>query len=473
MLPPIGSGPPPDARATLSASHSEFGEGSIMSSTPREHWSSRTGFLLAAVGSAVGLGNMWRFSYLAAESGGAAFVVLYVAFTLLVGLPILLAELVIGRGAQRSPIRALIHFGGGRWKPLGGLFVASGFLILAYYSVIAGWTLRYAGTALVSGFGDDAGARFGEVASGWDAFGFHLLFMAGTIFIVARGVRRGIERTAMLLMPVLFVLVCGLAVYAFTLPGSGAGYSYYLDVDFDELFSAHVLTQAAGQAFFSLSLGMGAMLTFASYLDRGHHLPNESVVIAGSDIGIAFIAGLVVFPLIYALGLSGAVGESTVGALFITLPQAFAEMGGVGRFVGLLFFAALVVGALTSALSLLEVVVSAAIDGLGWTRTKASVWMGGAIAVLGIPAAWNTDVLGVMDGIANNLLLLSGGLLLAIFVGWFMRDPLSEVRQGAEGVRWFFLWRTLLRFVAPLFLLYVLLDAVPGTLQSIAALFGN
>jgi NSS family neurotransmitter:Na+ symporter len=320
--------------------------------------------------------------------------------------------------------------------------------------------------------------------------------MAGTIFIVARGVRRGIERTAMLLMPVLFVLVCGLAIYAFTLPGSGAGYRYYLDVDFDELFSAHVLTQAAGQAFFSLSLGMGAMLTFASYLDRGHHLPNESVVIAGSltfasyldrghhlpnesvviagsDIGIAFIAGLVVFPLIYALGLSGAVGESTVGALFITLPQAFAEMGGVGRFVGLLFFAALVVGALTSALSLLEVVVSAAIDGLGWTRTKASVWMGGAIAVLGIPAAWNTDVLGVMDGIANNLLLLSGGLLLAIFVGWFMRDPLSEVRQGAEGVRWFFLWRTLLRFVAPLFLLYVLLDAVPGTLQSIAALFGN
>jgi NSS family neurotransmitter:Na+ symporter len=442
-----------------------------MASTAREQWSSRTGFVLAAVGSAVGLGNMWRFSYLTAEHGGAAFVILYLLITLAVGLPVLLAELAVGRGAQRSPIRALAHFGGPRWKLLGAVFVAAGFLILAYYAVIAGWTVRYAATALFTGFDGAASERFGEIATGWDAFGFHLLFMAGTIAIVAGGVRRGIERTALVLMPLLFAIVCGLALYAATLDGVGPGYAYYLRTDFSAIFSREVLTQAAGQAFFSLSLGMGAMLTFGSYLSRDNHLPNESTLIAGADVGIAFVAGLVVFPLIFALGLSEAVGESTVGALFITLPQAFAGMGGAGRLVGFLFFAALVVGALTSALSLLEVVVASAMDGLGWQRRRAALWMGIAITLLGIPAAWSTEVLGVMDQVANNVFLLGGGLALSIFVGWVMADPVGEVRAGAAGVPWFFLWRTLLRFAVPAVLLFVLYDAVPKTWQAVLALF--
>jgi len=232
-----------------------------------------------------------------------------------------------------------------------------------------------------------------------------------------------------------------------------------------------VLTQAARQAFFSLSLGMGAMLTFGSYLGRENHLPNESLIIAGADIGIAFVAGLVVFPLIFALGLSDRVGESTVGALFITLPQAFAGMGAVGRVVGSLFFAALVVGALTSAISLLEVVVSSTIDGFGWTRRRAAWVMGGLITLLGIPAAWSLDVLGVMDQVANNFFLLGGGLALAIFVGWVMKDPISEVSVGTSGAPWFFLWRTLLRFAVPALLLFVLFDAVPKTIESVASLF--
>jgi len=215
------------------------------------------------------------------------------------------------------------------------------------------------------------------------------------------------------------------------------------------------------------------MLTYASYLGREHHLPNESVVIAGADVGIAFVAGLVVFPMIFALGLSEQVGASTVGALFITLPQAFGEMGGVGRFVGLLFFAALIVGALTSAISLLEVVVSAAIDGLGWTRSRAAWILGAATAVVGIPSAWSTDVLGVVDQIANNVFLLGGGLALAVFVGWAMRDPVAEVKVGAEGVRWFFLWRTFLRFAVPLALGFVLLQAIPDTLSAVAGLFAS
>jgi NSS family neurotransmitter:Na+ symporter len=178
-----------------------------------------------------------------------------------------------------------------------------------------------------------------------------------------------------------------------------------------------------------------------------------------------------VFPMIFALGLSEAVGGRTVGALFITLPQAFAGMGAVGRVVGPLFFAALVVGALTSAISLLEVVVASVIDGLGWTRRKAAWWMGGLITLLGAPAAWSLDVLGVMDEVANNLFLLGGGLALSLFVGWIMKDPMAEASIGAEGTRWFGLWRVLLRFVVPLILVFVLYDAVPKTFRSIAGLF--
>ncbi|MDH5305650.1 MAG: sodium-dependent transporter, partial [Myxococcales bacterium] len=215
-----------------------------MASAAREQWSSRTGFVLAAVGSAVGLGNMWRFSYLAAENGGAAFVIFYVGVTLVVGLPVLLAELVVGRGAQQSPIRALQHFGGPRWKLLGGVFVAAGFLILSYYGVIAGWTVRYGLIVLTEGFGAHAADRFGEIATGWDAFGFHVLFMAVTIGIVAGGVKRGIERTAMLLMPALFVIVAGLAVYATTLHGASAGYAYYLSADVSKLLHWSVLKDA-------------------------------------------------------------------------------------------------------------------------------------------------------------------------------------------------------------------------------------
>jgi NSS family neurotransmitter:Na+ symporter len=438
---------------------------------PREHWSSRTGFVMAAVGSAVGLGNMWRFSYLTAENGGAAFVVLYLVVTLLVGLPVLLAELVVGRGSQRSPVRALVHYGGRAWAPLGFVFVAAGFLILSYYSVIAGWTVRYAGIVLLSGFDATIADRFGDIASGWDAFAFHLLFMAATVAIVAGGVKSGIERSAIVLIPALVLIVCGLALYAATLDGATQGYAYYLDTDFSKILSLRVLKDATGQAFFSLSLGMGAMLTYASYLGRDHHLPNESVVIAGADVAIAFVAGLVVFPLIFALGLSDEVGGSTVGALFITLPHAFAEMGAVGRAVGCLFFVALLVGALTSAISLLEVVVASTIDGLGWPRHRAAIGMGIAIAALGVPSAWSTDVLGVIDQIANNLFLLGGAFALAVFVGWVMKDAIAEVRLGTEGIRWFFLWRTFLRFAVPVGLGFVLFQAVPDTWNAVAGLF--
>jgi NSS family neurotransmitter:Na+ symporter len=435
----------------------------------REQWNSSFGFIAAAVGSAVGLGNMWRFSYLTAENGGAAFVGLYLLFTAAVGLPVMLAELTIGRGAGKSPILALGHFGGAHWKPLGWLFVATGFLILSYYSVIAGWTLRYAGETLLVGMPADAGAHFGQISQGPAAFGFHLLFMAITMAIVVGGVTKGIERVSVIAMPTLFLFVCGIALYGATLEGAGPGYSYYLNFDYKNAMSMDVVVSAAGQAFFSLSLGMGAMLTFASYLPRDANLPSESLVIAGADFGVAFLAGLMVFPIIFALGLQADVGESTLGALFVALPQAFASMGGVGRFVGLLFFLALVVGALTSAISLLEVVVSAAVDGLGWSRQRAVLVMGAAIMVLGAFSAWNIGFLDVMDQLANNLFLLSGGLALSVFVGWAMEDPVSEVSEGAGHVRWFFAWRLLLRWVVPAVLIVVLYYSVPATLTNLWA----
>ena len=443
----------------------------MSTAAPREQWSSRTGFILAAVGSAVGLGNMWRFSYLTAENGGAAFVVLYLVLTVLVGLPVLLAEMALGRGSGKSPVGALAHFGGPSWKPLGWLFVASGFLILSYYSVIAGWTLRYA-LAGFAGFAGDAGAFFEEVATGPDAIAWHFGFMAVTVFVVAGGIKGGIEKLALVLMPGLFGLVVLLALYAATLDGGAAGYRYYLSADFSQIFDAAVLSEAAGQAFFSLSLGMGAMLTFASYLDRTHHLPNESVVIGFSDFGVAFIAGLVVFPVLFAFGMQSLVGDSTVGALFITLPTAFHAMGTAGTVVGALFFAALVVGALTSAISLLEVVVSSAIDTLGWPRRTAAIVAGATIAVLGIPAALDTNLLGLMDQVAGNVFLVSGGLALAIFVGWVMDDPIAPVSEGAPNVRWFGVWRALLRYVVPPLLLFVLVASLRATFEAIRALSG-
>jgi NSS family neurotransmitter:Na+ symporter len=415
---------------------------------------------------------MWRFSYLASEYGGAAFVLLYLAMTVFIGLPILLAEFVLGRGSRKSPLDALRHYGGNRWKPLGALFVTSGFLILAYYCVIAGWTVRYALVSAFYGFSGNPGEYFRNVSEGGDAIFWQILFLVGTIAVVASGVNRGIERVNFILMPALFAILVGLAIYATNLDGSGAGYEYYLRTDFSKVLSLDVLTQAGGQAFFSLSLGMGSMLTYASYLDQKQNLPNESLLITGADFGVAFVAGLVVFPMIFAFGLGEHVGGSTLGALFITLPEAFSQMGGVGRIVGLCFFVTLAFGALTSAVSLLEVVVASAMDTLRWSRTKAAIIAGAAAGLLGLPAAWKIDILDLMDQLAGNVFLLIGGLALAIFVGWVMNEPAQEAHKGAERSRWLSLWIFLLRVPVPIVLVVVLIGGVWTLIGKLSALLG-
>ena len=397
----------------------------------RETFNTRAGFILAAVGSAVGLGNMWRFPYVAAEGGGAAFVFLYIILTLAIGIPLMLSEFSVGRGARLAPIGALRKLGGGSWSLLGWMYVFTGFLILAYYSVIAGWVVRYAIDGIFAGFATDSAARFGEVTSGITPVWFHLGIMATTVFIVSMGVQKGIERAALVLMPTLFGILILLAIWAFTLDGAIEGYAFYLRPDLAELMDLKILSQAAGQAFYSLSLGMGCMLTFSSYLSDDADLNKEGTIIAFSDFGVAFVAGLVVFPVIFALGIQGDVSESTVGALFIALPGAFVAMGAAGRVIGILFFIALVVGAVTSAVSLLEVVTASVIDETKMSRKTASIIGGIFIALLGLLPALSLDFLGVMDRLAEALLAL-GAFFMAIFVGWVTVGAADELKKGAS-----------------------------------------
>lgn len=453
----------------------------------REKWRTRWGFLFAAVGSAVGLGNMWRFSYLAAEKGGAGFVALYLAFTLLLGLPVMLAELTIGRGAQRGPISALAHYalaargmgtgersedGATAWRWLGAVFVAAGFLILSYYGVIGGWTLRYAFEAAFLGFATDPAGHFAEIASGFDSLGTQLAFMGLTMLIVSGGIGAGIERVARIAMPGLFAIMIGIALYAASLDGAGAGYAYYLNFDLEKALALDVVVAAAGQAFFSLSLGMGAILTFASYLPRESNLARETVVISLADFGVAFVAGLMVFPLIFALGMQSQIEGGTIGALFVALPNAFASMGGVGRIVGGAFFLALVVGALTSAISLLEVIVSAAMDAFGWPRRRATLLGGVAVTLAGVWSAFRIDILDLADSVATNLFLVGGGLGIAIFTGWVMKDPVAEASAGDEATAVYRIWRGLLRYVVPVALVFILWHSLPETWAKVESVLG-
>ena len=441
-------------------------------SRDREYFGTRLGFVLAAVGSAVGLGNMWRFPYQAAEGGGAAFVVAYLLMTFLIGVPVMLAEFAIGRRARLSPVGALRRIGGRSWVPLGLLFVVICLLILAYLSVVTGWAARYALDAVLYGFPSDPGARFQAVASGAPAAGFHLASIAATIGIVLFGVRRGIERASLLMMPTLFLLLLGLAIWAATLPDAAAGYRFYLSPSIREVLDPIVLQGAAAQAFYSLSVGMGIMITYASYYSRDENLNREAAVIALSDFSVAFVAGLVVFPIVFALGLSEEVGESTVGTLFISLPGGFLTMGVVGRLVGSVFFLALIVAAITSAVSLLEVVTAVLMDELGLARRGAVLLAGSAAGLIGLAPAFSMPALAIMDRLAAELLTVLGVLGVAIFAGWFMRAPEDELRVGASPVfrRLIPVAAFLIRYVAPLLVGWI---AWVSLKESLAAWLGG
>ncbi len=400
---------------------------------PREQWATRLGFILAAVGSAVGLGNVWRFPFAVGEEGGGAFLLVYLLFIVLIGFPAMLVEFVVGRRTQRNPVGALKRLGGGAWTYVGGIFIVTGFVILSYYSVVAGWTIRYAILGVQGGYESDleaAEVQFGTLASGLDAIAFHAIFMAAVIAIVALGIKRGIELAVKVMVPTIIVITLGLAAYAFTLDGASEAYSYYLSPEFGVIAAEwqSILPAAAGQAFFTLSLGMGVMITYASYLGEDRNLAEDSAIIIGLDTLIAFIVGLVVFPVFFTAGVDP--GEGGPGSLFVTLAAAFGDIT-LGWLIGAVFFATVAIAALSSAISILEVVVSYLIDEKGIDRKTATLGVGGAIFLLGIPSAMDLVLLDLFDGFADGILLVLGGLLLAVFVGWLTGNfGREELRKG-------------------------------------------
>ncbi|EMA39498.1 sodium-dependent transporter [Halobiforma nitratireducens] len=404
----------------------------------RETWATRTGFILAAVGSAVGLGNIWRFPFATADGGGAAFLVMYLLFIALIGFPAMLAEFVVGRKSKRNPVGALQEYGGDAWRYVGGIFVFIGVVLLSYYSVIAGWFIRYFLEGLRGSYADhltayngEAAAMFGDLTVGLDAFVLHTLFMAATVGIVALGVRQGIELAVKVMVPALIVLLVGLAVWAFTLDGAGGGYSYYLSPEFGTIADnwTTLLPAAAGQAFFTLSLGMGVMITYASYLSEDRNLATDGLTIIGFDTGIAFLAGLVVFPIFFSAGLEP--GEGGPSTIFIGMTEAFADITG-GQLLGLVFFGTVVVAALSSAISLLEVVTAYAIDEKGMERWKAAGGMGLLIYVIGIPVTYDLIFLDLYDGFIDAVLLVFGALMVMILVGWIA--PKVAVNELSKGI---------------------------------------
>ena len=398
----------------------------------RESWATRAGFILAAVGSAVGLGNVWRFPFQVGQEGGAAFLFIYLGFVVLIGFPAMLVEFVIGRHTKRNPVGALREFGGRSWQYVGGIFLLVGIVILSFYSVVAGWVLRYFLASLTGAYVDDPGAYFAQISIGWDAVLFHAIFILAVIAIVALGVQRGIELAARVMVPSIVVLLVGLAIYAFTLEGAADAYAYYLSPDLEEITAnwQGVLPAAAGQALFTLSLGMGAMITYASYIDEDRNLGEDGGAIIAIDIAIAFVAGLVVFPIIFTAGVDPA--DPGPGAIFVSLADAFAGIG-FGWLLGAIFFGAFFLAALTSAISIIEVIVSYAIDEHGVDRKVATVAIGVVIFLLGVPTALDAVLFGLYDQLAAEVLLVLGTLLIMVLVGWIAAPrATAELSKGID-----------------------------------------
>lgn len=438
----------------------------------RGQWSSKLGFIFAASGSAIGLGNIWRFPYVVGENGGAAFVFIYIAFVIIIGLPYMIAELALGRSTHKNPVGAISTIiPGSIWRWVGVLGVLTGVGILSFYGVIAGWTFGYIIKMAVGKIG-----AFSEfVSNPWIVLLLFAFFMLLTTLIVYGGVERGIERWSKILMPVLFVLMIGLIIYSNSLEGAGRGLTFYLQPDFSKI-SGKVMLAALGQAFFSMSLGMGLMITYGSYVSREDNLVSSAFYIALFDTMIAIMAGLIIFPALFAMGESPSAGPSLV---FVVFPKLFTQMPG-GLAVGTFFFLLLSVAALTSTISLLEVPVAYLVDEKKVSRKKI-VWVVAAFTfVVGIPSALSqgaseffsnfallperlspVDFLSHMSFIFGDFSLAFGALLLSIFVGWVWggSKAANEIDTGSPFFsRTRSIWIFMIRYFIPVVVFLILLN---------------
>lgn len=428
-------------------------------------WSSRFAFILAAAGSAVGLGNIWKFPYIAGQNGGGAFVWVYLACVLAIGLPILIAEIAIGRRGGASPIHALRRLAGRegnspRWQLLGWLGVLGTLLILSFYSVVAGWSVVYLGHALVGRLvaADAASVEAlfgGMLASPGLLLSGHTLIIAATVAIVAKGIRNGLERTVRWMVPGLMVLLAALVVYAATATGEFAhALAYVFRPNFSMLTREAVLV-ALGHACFTLSVGMTAMMAYGRFVGKDVSIGRASVTIAGVDTLVALLACLAIFPIVFAHGLEPGSGA---GLVFVTVPLAFAQMPG-GDVAVTLFFLLLGLAALTSAISLLEPTVEYLEQRSGWNRRRAALCTGLVIWIVGVGCAlafnvWSgftilgKNLFDAIDIVTSNVMLPVGGLLIAVYGGWVLsRESMAE-ELGIGGSRAFALWRFALRYVA-------------------------
>lgn len=423
-------------------------------------WTGRAGFIAAAIGSAVGLGNIWRFAYVAGENGGAAFLLVYAVIVVLIGLPVLLSEFVLGTRSRGDILAAFSAPGAGRWRWVGVVATLVAFLILSYYSVIAGWACRYfwayASGTLAALPQEALPAEFERFASDpRQTVGWHALFIALAAFVVSAGVAGGIERASRLLMPLLGVIIIVLAAYAVSLPGAGGGLVFLFSPDWSALRHPQLYLAALGQAFFSLGVGIGVMVVYASYAGNDGRHASVAAAVAAGDTLFAVVAGMAVFPIVFAFGLDPAYGPALA---FVTLPQVFAVMPG-GWWVATAFFFLLSAAALTSAVSLLEVPV-ALLARRGVSRPWAALGVAALAFVVGVPSALGTgpwreltiaglQILDAIDFVSANLLLPVVGLAVVIYVGWRLPAQQAISASGlphALGCAWLLV----VRYVAPL-----------------------
>jgi len=434
----------------------------------RGTWATKFGFVLAAVGSAVGLGNMWKFPYITGVYGGGAFVLVYLVCILLVGVPIMVAELMIGKRAQRNPVGAFQELSGkmSSWRYVGWLGVVSGFLILSFYSVVAGWSIAYIFKAIAgfSGSVSEIKAQFTSLKTNAGmSILWHTIFMGLTVSIVIGGIKRGIERWSKILMPTLIVILLGLTFHGlFFTEGGIKALAFLFKPDFSKL-SAEAVLSALGHCFFTLSLGMGAMITYGSYLKKKVNIFRSALTICFLDTFIALLAGTAIFSIVFQYKMKAGQG---LGLIFETLPVLFKE---TGNFISIPFFLLLSFAALTSSISLLEVVVSYFIDERGWKRKKATVIIGGSIYLIGILAA--IDKLRIMfkgtlqnffyifDFTTTNYMLPVGGLLITIFVAWGIKEEIRRSTFQSSSI-YYLIWRFILRFVTPVAVTIILLHGL-------------
>lgn len=446
----------------------------------RGQWASRFGFILAAAGSAVGLGNIWKFPYITGHNGGGWFVLIYLLCIVLVGLPVMIGEIIIGRDTQRSPVPAFETLGGGKvmWSLVGWLAVATAFIGLSYYSIVAGWSLDYVVLAIGDSFSDKSPAEIKGMFGALSAdFGknvmWHAVFMALTIGIVIGGVHKGIERAATIMMPLLLLMMIGLMIYAVTLKGFGRAVEFVFAPNADNLTPGGVL-EALGHAFFTLSVGMGALITYGSYLARKDDVVFAATAISIFDTFVALCACMIMFPIVFSAGLGDKAGP---GLVFQSMPIAFAQIPG-GVVLGVLFFALLTFAALTSAISLLEVVVATIIDKFNVSRKTATIAFGALIFLCGVPSGKADFTIAgkpfffYPDFIVSNILLPVGGLSIAVFVGWVMpaARTYENFSAGKPRDRLYRIWLSLMRFFVPVAILLVLLYSTRG-LTGLDSLF--